>query len=122
MEKPIGGAPTRLDAAKRAIGALLDGLPGDVDIGLVEFRDCQRIRRDRFYSQAERDQLKAQVDSLEPGRGTPLARSVERAGAILSSQVPGTIIVVTDGKDSCGGDPCAAAAASARAAPTSRSM
>jgi Mg-chelatase subunit ChlD len=111
MEKPIGGAPTRLDAAKRAIGALLDRLPGDVDVGLVEFRDCQRIRRDRFYSQAERDQLKAQVDSLEPGRGTPLARSVERAGAILSSQVPGTIIVVTDGKDSCGGDPCAAAAA-----------
>ena len=111
MEKPIAGAPTRLDAAKRAIGALLDGLPGDVDVGLVEFRDCERIRRDRFYSQAEREQLKAQVDSLEPGRGTPLARSVERAGAILSSQVPGTIIVVTDGKDSCGGDPCAAAAA-----------
>jgi hypothetical protein len=111
MEKPIAGAPTRLDAAKRAIGELLDGLPGDVDVGLVEFRDCERIRRDRFYSQGERDQLKTQVNSLQPGRGTPLARSVERAGAILSSQVPGTIIVVTDGKDSCGGDPCAAAAA-----------
>ncbi len=111
MEEPIAGAANRLEAAKRAIGDLLDGLPGDVDVGLVEFRDCDRIRRDRFYSEAERGQLKAQVDSLTPGRGTPLARSVERAGSILSAQVPGVIIVVTDGEDSCGGDPCAAARA-----------
>jgi Mg-chelatase subunit ChlD len=111
MEEPIAGAANRLEAAKRAIGDLLDGLPGDVDVGLVEFRDCKRIRRDRFYSEGERGQLKAQVDSLEPGRGTPLARAVERAGSILSSQAPGVIVVVTDGEDSCGGDPCAAARA-----------
>lgn len=111
MEAPIAGAANRLEAAKRAIGELLDGLPADVDVGLVEFRDCERIRRDRFYSGNERGQLKTQIQSLEPGRGTPLARSVERAGSILSSQVPGVIIVVTDGKDSCGGDPCAAARA-----------
>lgn len=111
MEEPIAGAANRLEAAKGAIGDLLDGLPGDVDVGLVEFRDCERIRRDRFYSQSERGQLKAQVDRLTPGRGTPLARSVERAGSILSSQVPGVIVVVTDGEDSCGGDPCAAARA-----------
>lgn len=109
MEEPIAGAASRLDAAKDAIGDLLEGLPPDIDVGLVEFRDCERIQRDRFYSGAERAQLKAQVDALRPGRGTPLARSVERAGAILSSQVPAVMIVVTDGEDSCGGDPCAAA-------------
>lgn len=109
MEEPIGGTSNRLDAAKRAISDLLDGLPNDVDVGLVEFRDCERIRRDRFYSHSERGQLKTQIQSLEPGRGTPLARSVERAGAILSAQVPAVMIVVTDGEDSCGGDPCAAA-------------
>jgi Mg-chelatase subunit ChlD len=109
MEEPIAGAANRLDAAKRAIGDLVDALPPDIDVGLVEFRDCERIRRDRFYSGAERAQLKSQVDSLQPGHGTPLARSVERAGAIISSQVPAVMIVVTDGEDSCGGDPCAAA-------------
>jgi hypothetical protein len=109
MEEPIAGAPSRLDAAKGAIGDLLNALPPDVDVGLVEFRDCERVQRDRFYSGAERGQLKAQVDALQPGRGTPLARSVERAGAILSAQVPAVMVVVTDGEDSCGGDPCAAA-------------
>jgi Mg-chelatase subunit ChlD len=109
MEEPIAGAASRLDAAKGAIGDLLNALPADVDVGLVEFRDCERVQRDRFYSGAERGQLKAQVDALQPGRGTPLARSVERAGAILSTQVPAVMIVVTDGEDSCGGDPCAAA-------------
>jgi hypothetical protein len=110
MDEPIAGAANRLDAAKRAIGDLVEELPADVDVGLVEFRDCDRIRRDRFYSAGERDQLKAQVQGLHPGKGTPLARSVERAGAILSSRVPAVMIVVTDGEDSCGGDPCAAAA------------
>ena len=117
MKEPIAGAPNRLEAAKRAIDDLIDELPPDVDIGLVEFGDCEKVRRDRFYAGSERGQLKAQIERLSPDRGTPLARSIERAGAVMSSQVPGTIVVVTDGEDSCDGDPCAAARALARKKP-----
>ena len=48
---------------------------------------------------------------LQPDRGTPLARSIERAGNIVSADVESTIVVVSDGEDTCGRDPCAAARA-----------
>jgi von Willebrand factor type A domain len=109
MSDPIAGAPTRLDAAKRSISELVDGLPGDVDVGLIEFSDCDRVNRDRFYRASERSQLKQRVNGLLPREGTPLGLSVERAGRIISSRRPGVIVVVSDGTDSCFGDPCGAA-------------
>lgn len=117
MRDSIPGAANRMQAAQRSIGQLVAGLPQDVDVGLVEFTDCSRIERDRFYSANERTQLMGRVNSLTPDRGTPLARSVERAGSVISSQVDGVVVVVTDGADSCGGDPCAAARAVARSRP-----
>jgi hypothetical protein len=109
MSDPISGAPTRLDAAKRSISELVDGLPGDVDVGLIEFSDCDRVNRDGFYRVSERGQLKQRVNGLLPREGTPLGLSVERAGRIISSRRPGVIVVVSDGMDSCFGDPCGAA-------------
>lgn len=117
MRDGIPGAANRMQAAQRSIGELVAGLPQDVDVGLVEFTDCARIERDRFYSANERAQLMGRVNGLTPERGTPLARSVERAGSVISSQVDGVVVVVTDGADSCGGDPCAAARAVARSKP-----
>ncbi|MBU0725337.1 MAG: VWA domain-containing protein [Alphaproteobacteria bacterium] len=117
MRDSIPGAANRMQAAQRSIGQLVAGLPQDVDVGLVEFTDCSRIERDRFYSANERTQLMGRVNSLTPDRGTPLARSVERAGSVISSQVDGVVVVVTDGADSCGGDPCAAARAMASSKP-----
>jgi hypothetical protein len=109
MAWPIAGAPTRLDAAKRSIGELVDGLPGDVDVGLIEFSDCNRVYRDNFYRPSERGILKQRVDGLMPRDGTPLGLSVERAGRIISSRRPGVIVVVSDGDDTCYGNPCGAA-------------
>ena len=98
-----------MEASRRAVSDLLDSLPSDVDVGLVEFSDCDKINRDRFYSAPERGELKGRVNALQPERKTPLARAVERAGTVVSSRVDGVIVVVTDGEDSCRGDPCAAA-------------
>ena len=50
-----------------------------------------------------------------PGAGMLI--SVERAGRIISSKRPGIIVVVSDGADTCHGDPCAAAQAIAAAKP-----
>lgn len=109
MENSIPGASSRMQASKNAIGNLVRSMPGDVDIGMVEFTDCNRVERDRFYSPQERAALLGRVNGLTPQKGTPLARGVDRAGLVISSQVEGVIVVVTDGADSCKGDPCAAA-------------
>jgi len=120
MADPISGAPTRLDAAKRSVSELVDSLPGDVDVGLIEFSDCQRVNRDDFYKPSQRGQLKQRVNGLVPRQGTPLGLSIERAGRIISSRRPGVIVVVSDGTDTCRGDPCGAAQRIAASKPNVR--
>ncbi len=84
---------------------------------MIEFGGCNDIQRDSFYSPPQRGVLKGRVNGLQPRNGTPLGLSVERAGRIISSKRPGIIVVVSDGADTCRGDPCAAAQAIAAAKP-----
>ena len=111
MREPFAGAPSRMTLAKDAIATVVNGLPDPVDVALIDFSNCDQVRLDRFYSQPERPSLIREVRGLQPDRGTPLARSIERAGNIVSGDVESTIVVVSDGEDTCGRDPCAAARA-----------
>lgn len=50
------------------------------------------------------------VNTLEPGGSTPLTQAVRIAAETLEYQTrPATIVLVTDGKETCGGLPCALA-------------
>jgi Mg-chelatase subunit ChlD len=111
MREPFAGASSRMAMAKDAISTVVNNLPPPVDVALIDFSNCDQVRLDKFYSQPERPSLIREVRSLQPDRGTPLARSIERAGNIVSGDVESTIVVVSDGEDTCGRDPCAAARA-----------
>jgi Ca-activated chloride channel family protein len=51
------------------------------------------------------------VNSLEPTGSTPLTEAVKLAAQTLDYQTrPATILLVTDGKETCGGEPCELAA------------
>lgn len=105
-----GNGNDRLSAAKGAIGSMLSSLPSDMDVGLVVFGQCKGAENHKFFSPAERTRLMALLDGIRPMEGTPLARGIERAGSIVDGRsVPATIVVVSDGEDSCGRDLCAAA-------------
>lgn len=112
--------PKLMDEAKDAIGNMVKKMPKDVDIGYIEFGQCDRVLNHSFYSNDQRGQLLDKIGAATPQKGTPLARAIERAGNIIQGEFPnekGTIVVVTDGYDSCGGDPCAAARAIAQSKP-----
>lgn len=52
-----------------------------------------------------------EVDALQPDGDTPLTEAVAAAADALDYRArPGAIVLVTDGKETCGGDPCALAA------------
>lgn len=105
-----GGGHDRLSTAKKAVASMVSTLPGDMDVGLVVFGHCQGAENHKFFSPAERPRLLSLLDGIRPMEGTPLARGIERAGSIVDGRsVPATLVVVTDGEDSCGRDPCAAA-------------
>jgi Ca-activated chloride channel family protein len=52
----------------------------------------------------------AEVDQVQPEGKTPLTRAVDLAADVLNSdERPGVIVLVTDGRETCGGAPCALA-------------
>jgi Mg-chelatase subunit ChlD len=109
MRQPFGSSPSRLDAAKRAAESMIRALPADVDVGLVDFSACGQVRRDKFYPSAQRGALVGEVNGLAPKQGTPLADAIRRAGTVASDSAASVLVIVSDGGDSCGGDPCAMA-------------
>lgn len=111
MREPFGGGLSRLEAAKRAADTMIRSLPADVDVGLVDFSACNQVRRDKFYSAAQRGALIGEINNLAPKQGTPLAQAIQRAGNVASDSAESVLVIVSDGADSCGGDPCAAARA-----------
>jgi Mg-chelatase subunit ChlD len=111
MRESFSGGGSRMEAAKRGADAMIRSLPPDVDVALVDFAACGQVRRDKFYSASQRGALIGEINALQPRAGTPLADAIRRAGAISSDSAASVMVVVSDGGDSCGGDPCAAARA-----------
>jgi hypothetical protein len=108
----LGGAsgPTRLDEAKKGVNNVVRSLPDDVDVGLVTLQRCPRATNHGFYSGAERGALHGKVAGLRPMQGTPLAQGLtDAAGMVDGVSAPAVLVVISDGEDSCGQDPCATA-------------
>jgi hypothetical protein len=63
-----------------------------------------------------RDALREQVDAAAPIGWTPLDLSLRRAGDDFQpgDNISNNIVLVTDGEETCGGDPCATAASLAQ--------
>ena len=109
MEEGISGASSRMSAAKQSIGQVVRGLHRDIRIGMVSFSDCGATSNSRYHGYAERGALLRKVNGISPARRTSLAASIRRAGAMASRRAPTTLVIVTDGEDTCGDNPCAAA-------------
>lgn len=109
MKDGITGASSRMAAAQGSINRVVRSLHQDIRIGMVSFSDCGATAHSRYYSAAERGQLLGRVNAISPGRRTSLASSIRRAGAMATRRAETVMVIVSDGEDTCGSDPCAAA-------------
>lgn len=117
------GGETKMDAAKTAAESFISSLPDDVEIGLLAFGHVGNNQQD---GRAESCQGVEMVANLGSDRAavtqslagfsatgwTPLASAIEQAGArFTASDAPGeqVIYVVSDGEETCDGDPVAVA-------------
>jgi Ca-activated chloride channel family protein len=99
-------------------GALASVLP-DVtplrDLGLIVYGPGTRAKCDNIELRLKpaansADAIMAEVDSLAPAGQTPLTRAVRDAAEVLKfRESAAEIVVLTDGEETCGGDPCALA-------------
>ena len=116
MKLPLGRS-TRIAAARAVLKDVLAKLPDDLNVGLRVYANRYASRDKRTCTDTE---LVAPIEKLDRGRildivnkttprgETPLVYSVMQAADDLKAKGGGSIVLVTDGEESCGGDPAAA--------------
>jgi len=110
--------PTRMVTAQQATINVLQRLPSDVSTGLVVVDACPVSRNLGRYAPAQRGQMVQQLQRLSPRQGPPLADGILEAGRLVDGvNRESTILLVSDGGESCGGDPCMVAKELARQKP-----
>ena len=125
MNEDAGDGGTRLDAAKAALGELIDAVPEGARVGLRVYgnelsgvsraQGCKDTNLVTPVGPLDREDFKAQVDALEGKGRTPIGRSLLKAPQDLAGPGERTVILVSDGGDNCAPPPpCEAARRIAR--------
>ena len=111
MRGKLGGQ-VKMEAAKSAFHSLLAGMPKDANVGLEVYghrgnRDCSVIEVMNPVAPLDAAAISANVDRLAPEHGaTPMAAALERGAEVLKGlEGPKAIVLISDGKENCGGDP-----------------
>ncbi|MEJ6403116.1 vWA domain-containing protein [Yoonia sp. 2307UL14-13] len=106
----------KIVVAKEVMTGLIDGLPQDIDVGLIAYGHrergaCSDIEVIATPGETARPDLLGALSGITPQGKTPIADSLVRAGELLrENEDLVSIVLVSDGIESCDGDPCATAA------------
>jgi len=119
MEDKIDGG-TKIAVAKRALNRVVDHLPGDAQVGLRVYgarvddendpAACTDSELVVPIGPADKPALKAQIARYRPLGETPISYSLKQAAQDLGGSGRRTVVLVSDGRESCGEDPCVTAA------------
>ena len=110
---------TRMDKAKELLTYLVDSLAAKNEVQLAlrvyghqyikKFQNCQDTKLEVPFTPNNHEQIKAKLKAVQPKGVTPLSYSLEQATSDFqeSRKYRNVIIIITDGIESCDGDPCA---------------
>lgn len=109
----------RIDVAKRILSNMVDSLRGNNDLelalrvyGHMFFRKSQNCTDSRLevpFSPGNHDQIINKLNNIKPKGTTPIAYSLEQSANDFPEKegFRNIIVLITDGLESCDGDPCA---------------
>jgi len=115
MNDLIDGKETKLDAAKKALSDFVAILPADLSVGLEvyghrETEECEDIEIVVPVGKLDVEKMQKEINSLQAFGATPVAAALEKGGAAMTSlKGKKTIVLISDGVDTCNGDPVRAA-------------
>ena len=113
MLRKVEGKP-KDEVARTVMNQVLRTLDPKVRVGLLTFGhrrkgDCKDLEVVAPIG-SDRAAVAKTVNAIQPKGETPLAEAVKLAvGQLKDYEGEASVVVVSDGKDECGGDPCAAA-------------
>jgi hypothetical protein len=106
---------TKVSSARDILNNTLEDLPLDAQLGLVSFghrrkKDCADIELVSPLGQDDAATLYRKAAGLKPRGTTPLSAALIQARDVFKDvQGAKMIVLITDGGEECGGDPCATA-------------
>ncbi|MBB5353747.1 Ca-activated chloride channel family protein [Haloferula luteola] len=106
---------SKIEIAREAVAKLVDQLPDETELGLVAYGHREKGKCDDIELLVEptlldREAFKETVRAVQPKGMTPLTAAVVFAAeALRSTEGKATVILVTDGEETCDQDPCEAA-------------
>jgi len=111
----------KIEIAREVLADLLADWTPSVRLGLIAYGhrsddDCSDIETVVPVGQVDPDAVMATVNRLQPRGRTPLTDALRLAAETIGyRERPATVILLSDGVETCGGDPCAVAAEMERA-------
>jgi hypothetical protein len=112
MKLPLGQS-TRIATARAVLRDVLARVPDDFSVGLRVYAHRYSARQKETCTDTElvsriapldRQRILSIVDRLQPRGETPLVYSILQAPADLKAVGGGSLVVITDGEETCGGN------------------
>lgn len=103
----------KIEIAKEVMTELIQDLPDNAKAGLVAYGhrrkgDCQDVEELVPLQPIDKKALTEKIQTINPKGKTPITLSVRKTAEKLKTVEEETIIIlVSDGKETCEGDPCA---------------
>lgn len=118
MNEKISSGGTKFAAAKRALKQVADALPAGTEVGLRVYgseiaepkaenpKACQDTELVLPIGPLDRTTMYRAVDSFQAVGETPIAYSLGKAVDDLGDSGRRVLVLISDGEESCAGDPC----------------
>ena len=127
MAAALASGETRMDAAKRVLGDVIEAIPDrdDVNVGFRIYGhkgDNTEENKELSCNSSEllvplegvdKERLRSRLERTQPTGWTPIGQSLKEAGGDFpeaGDDVVNAVVLVTDGAETCGQDPCKIAA------------
>lgn len=115
------GSELRIDAAKRILAELVDSLKKEKNLELAlrvyghqydrKYNNCEDSKLEVGFAAGNHEILKKKIGALQPKGNTPIAYSLQQTAqdfpTSANPNVKNVVLLITDGLESCKGDPCA---------------
>jgi Ca-activated chloride channel homolog len=122
MHQPwsTANSETRISSAKKILNEIMDSLEkkNNVELALrvyghqspLNAKDCRDTKLEAGFSRNNIPFIRTKLKAISPKGITPIAFSLQQSSTDFpDANARNIIILMTDGEESCGGDPCAVA-------------
>ena len=103
---------TKIEIAREVLTGIIDELPESVEVGFLAYGhrnkgDCNDVEELLPLGPLDKSKLKSILKSLVPKGKTPISLAVKKAAEkLVAVEDEVAILLVSDGKETCQGDPC----------------